>query len=1286
MSQVFISYRNKDEVARQVRALGDRLRRCDIDVVLDQFFLDDNPGGPNEGWDKWSSDGALKTEYVLIVGTEAWFQCFEKNQQPGTGLGAACEADDLRSRIYKAGGVIKTIRVVLFDDADKERIPDKLSRYHCFHAERDFVNIVRWLGGTNSPKVFICHVKRDAATARKLYDLLTQAGANPWVPAEGAVQQEIKKAVADAHAFVVCLSPEFEDSRFREQEVRWAFDEAQRRLSDSGFVVPFIVEPCDLPSWYESLPKGTRIANDINEVIRALSERSGAQLRVPSTDSPELPKDPQPLPPTMRDLQRERDELVRLIEKLEANVRRTDGSPIEELSKLGALREEKFSFDERISALQEGPETFSKEVARLQQALLSNYPGDREKAARGLGEIGAAASSAIPSLEKALRDHSPTVHKAAVWALSEVGTDDALAALIKDPAACLDHVKRLKGSQLFGRARRLLRKLKQEHPSFSKALVAQQLAHCTYNDPDLSAEFRLNEAEKILADVLTDVLSRWDELKDRTEDRKEIASAQETLAIAAAIHKRRWQMEGQTRELLRSCELYRRAFELKLPGHAGYAGVNAAFIDDMLAHRLREDLKSSALPLDSPTPAQQYLHFLEEEAKTIRRAVIQMFFQEQAGAVANWWDLVTVAEAHFGLREYDEAKTWATRARELGGLNAGGDLLQPWQRETTLRQFARLASLQGKDGQSSHAQAVLAELSDHAPLDGVDLGLTGKVGLALSGGGFRASLYHIGVLAALAERDVLRHVEVLSCVSGGSIIGALYYLKVRDLLQSKAEEEIESQDYIELVQKIEQTFLEFVKTNPRMKTFTWPGCWGRWFWDILWRKEIPTSPFAKLLDQDLYGPEVSKDPANARRQDLFLPDLIIQPRHAPPGFNPKYENWRRKDKVPILVLNATTLNTGHNWQFTCTWMGESPAAINPEIDANDRLRRPYYDDLKPPFRNIRLGLAVAASACVPGIFYPLKIGRFYQDGYTVRLVDGGVYDNQGVASLREQDCTVLLVSDASGQNVTEKTPGATRLNVLTRSGDVQGGRVRAEEFERLVQLKQASVLRGLAFVHLKKELGGTPVDWIGCRSDSKAGQAEGGNPINAESHTSYSVRTDLQNCLAAIRTDLDTFNEVESKCLMASGYLMMQKELGRFEKDVPGLCKTKQSALWKFMAAARSLNDPPNDKVKLTLEIGKERFFKFLRFSEPVRRVLSWSDHGPARRIPPVVTLGALVMAIVVLGVLCRFMPTFNFQPWVVFWFVVGPALALLLFFFFGPLYWLSRRLDRIYLDRGRLP
>ena len=69
---------------------------------------------------------------------------------------------------------------------------------------------------------------------------------------------------------------------------------------------------------------------------------------------------------------------------------------------------------------------------------------------------------------------------------------------------------------------------------------------------------------------------------------------------------------------------------------------------------------------------------------------------------------------------------------------------------------------------------------------GAGSAVIGKVGLALSGGGFRASFYHLGVLARLAELDVLRHLDVLSCVSGGSIVGACYWLMLRNCLLVRA--------------------------------------------------------------------------------------------------------------------------------------------------------------------------------------------------------------------------------------------------------------------------------------------------------------------------------------------------------------------------------------------------------------------------------------------------------------------------------------------------------------------
>lgn len=51
---------------------------------------------------------------------------------------------------------------------------------------------------------------------------------------------------------------------------------------------------------------------------------------------------------------------------------------------------------------------------------------------------------------------------------------------------------------------------------------------------------------------------------------------------------------------------------------------------------------------------------------------------------------------------------------------------------------------------------------------------TQNVGLALSGGGSRAIAFHLGCLRALSDLDLLDRVQVISSVSGGSIISAMY--------------------------------------------------------------------------------------------------------------------------------------------------------------------------------------------------------------------------------------------------------------------------------------------------------------------------------------------------------------------------------------------------------------------------------------------------------------------------------------------------------------------------------
>ncbi|ACK69008.1 hypothetical protein PCC7424_0545 [Gloeothece citriformis PCC 7424] len=53
-----------------------------------------------------------------------------------------------------------------------------------------------------------------------------------------------------------------------------------------------------------------------------------------------------------------------------------------------------------------------------------------------------------------------------------------------------------------------------------------------------------------------------------------------------------------------------------------------------------------------------------------------------------------------------------------------------------------------------------------------------KIALALSGGGYRAAAFHLGVLDFLHYVGLVDHITLLSTVSGGSITGAKFALSL----------------------------------------------------------------------------------------------------------------------------------------------------------------------------------------------------------------------------------------------------------------------------------------------------------------------------------------------------------------------------------------------------------------------------------------------------------------------------------------------------------------------------
>ncbi|MBL0145726.1 MAG: patatin-like phospholipase family protein [Chitinophagaceae bacterium] len=58
-----------------------------------------------------------------------------------------------------------------------------------------------------------------------------------------------------------------------------------------------------------------------------------------------------------------------------------------------------------------------------------------------------------------------------------------------------------------------------------------------------------------------------------------------------------------------------------------------------------------------------------------------------------------------------------------------------------------------------------------------------KIGLSLSGGGYRATAFHLGTLNKLHQMGILQNVDVVSTISGGSITGAYYCLQKDNFTQ-----------------------------------------------------------------------------------------------------------------------------------------------------------------------------------------------------------------------------------------------------------------------------------------------------------------------------------------------------------------------------------------------------------------------------------------------------------------------------------------------------------------------
>jgi predicted acylesterase/phospholipase RssA len=672
--------------------------------------------------------------------------------------------------------------------------------------------------------------------------------------------------------------------------------------------------------------------------------------------------------------------------------------------------------------------------------------------------------------------------------------------------------KRLKDEDQLSLARQVLRHLREKPLCLSdgapkdtrtREILCRQEALLTSRDPELDSATRHDQALNLLANEFEFI------------ENKKLGGDEETLGIAGGICKRRWNDLGQLKDLVQAAEFYERAAKNEL-GDDAYPHINAAFLEDLLAAA-------------GDRPAER-----RERAKKLRERI-----QRDLPVSGTWFNAATHAEALFGLGRYAEA----TEALRRVGANAKPAL---WELRTMAEQLAQLAYLREEFPLEHPSIRMFFETLLPGASDAIRSVTIGKVGLALSGGGFRASFYHLGVLACLAERDVLRDLEVLSCVSGGSIVGACYWLKLRQRMLKS--EPMQHESYVELVRELISHFQDAVGANLRRQV---QPHLAQVVWRFLSDKRGVFDPekIADVLEEYFYRPLWPGDGPIQMDQLAFSPKDHDAALTRSEEFNPAKHNWLRAHKVPALILNATTVNTGHAWRFTPTWMGESPWSIHESADSIPRLEWSKYD--KSAGWQIRLARAVAASACVPMVFAPLRIGQYYGQGIEISLVDGAVHDNQGSVSLLASGCNVIIVSDACAQLMLEPAPvpGLKGLRTSTlRFVNTLMERVRLANFADLESRRRSGLLRGLTFIHMKA---GLDADIIRLRFSHEASTLES-TPLSPSG-----VRKDFQRALSEMRTDLDAFTTDEANGLMACGYQMASKSLDR---DLPKLHKVWRAA------------------------------------------------------------------------------------------------------------------------------
>lgn len=289
-----------------------------------------------------------------------------------------------------------------------------------------------------------------------------------------------------------------------------------------------------------------------------------------------------------------------------------------------------------------------------------------------------------------------------------------------------------------------------------------------------------------------------------------------------------------------------------------------------------------------------------------------------------------------------------------------------------------------------------------------------NIAVSLSGGGYRATTFHLGALSYLNHqtfngKKILEEVKILSTISGGTFTGAMYALR---LAQGKTFDDC----FIDLYELLLNDQLVDLALHKLSK----PGSWA--------------------------NPHKTKDLINAFSEvynEVFFKGAT---------FSVLYDG--EKSHLTDVVFGSSEFTYGIQFRLQ-------------EEVGSGRFGNHYLNLPEAAAREIRIADAVAASSCFPGGFEPLIMpndfgngpdskvdkawqkkedeGKFYPP---TAIMDGGIVDNQGIIGVKYAEkrhskngdpfIGTYIVSDVAGEIMKPFTVPTLKEGTFKNSFTIRG--------------------------------------------------------------------------------------------------------------------------------------------------------------------------------------------------------------------------------------------------------